>query len=239
MVMDKYQSATEIREKLLSEYYSSTYQNYLFNGGSQGRGIEYFEKAVEKFWKIEIPARVLEIGGGSGEHLKYINYIPIDEYISLDIRAPQSTSHTKELPSELLNKVKFVIGNAQSLQFPDHEFDRVFTTCLLHHVDDVLAVLLEARRVTRVGGEIAFIVPTYPGLLNQFVKRIISYPKLRRVTKTRPELLYALDHKNHVGSILELIRFVFSTDDLEFYYRPSRLKSWNLNLLVVAKITKK
>jgi ubiquinone/menaquinone biosynthesis C-methylase UbiE len=239
MVMDKHESAAEIRAELLAEYYSKIYQSYLFNCGSQGKGIDYFEKAVEKFWLIRNPGRVLEIGGGSGEHLKYLNYIPLEEYISIDVREPFTLSHTKDLPQELLSKVKFMIGNAESLQFPDFTFDRVYTTCLLHHVDDVLAVLMEARRVTKEGGEIAFIVPTDPGILNQFVKRMISYPKLRRLTKVRPELFYALDHKNHVGSILELIRFVFSKDDLKFHYRPFRLESWNLNLLVVAKVTKK
>jgi hypothetical protein len=102
----------------------------------------------------------------------------------------------------------------------------------------VLAVLLKARRVTVQGGEIAFIIPTDPGVLNQLVKRVVSYPKLRKLTEIRPELFYALDHKNHVGSILELIKFVYSEDHLELHYRPFRIRSWNLNLLVVAKIVK-
>ena len=149
-----------------------------------------------------------------------------------------SDDHTLKLPDELIEKIDFVKGDAQNLPFQDASFDPVFSTCLLHHNDDVLAVLLEARRVTVQGGEIAFIIPTDPGVLNQLVKRVVSYPKLRKLTEIRPELFYALDHKNHVGSILELIKFVYSEDHSKLHHRPFRIRSWNLNLLVVAKIVK-
>jgi ubiquinone/menaquinone biosynthesis C-methylase UbiE len=230
--------ADTIRNRVLTGYYSDVYQSYLFEKDIQGAGIRYFEKSLENFWVKEIPNRVLEVGGGSGEHLPYIQYVPGVSYTSIDIRDKANDDHIKKLSDQFVKKLSFVVGNAQRLPFPDLYFDRVFSTCLLHHVDDVLAVLLEAKRVTIQGGEIAFICPTDPGLLNQLIKRLFSYPKLRKLTKIRPELFYALDHKNHVGSILELIRFVFSEDQLKFHYRPFRVKSWNLNLLVVAKITK-
>jgi ubiquinone/menaquinone biosynthesis C-methylase UbiE len=137
-----------------------------------------------------------------------------------------------------LEKLKFVTGDAQEIPFKDSTFDRVFSTCLLHHVDDVLQVLLETRRVTTTGGEIAFLLPTDPGILNQFIKKHVSYPKLKKLTNIRPGLFYALEHKNHVVGILELIRFVFQNDDLKFHYRPFGVRSWNLNLYIVAKIVK-
>jgi hypothetical protein len=61
---------------------------------------------------------------------------------------------------------------------------------------------------------------------------------MRKLSKIKPELFYALDHKNHIASILELIKFVFTDDRVKLQYRPFRFKSWTLNLLVVAKITK-
>jgi hypothetical protein len=70
------------------------------------------------------------------------------------------------------------------------------------------------------------------------VKRAVSYPKMRRVSTIRLELIYALDHKNHIAGILELVKFVFNKDELQLHYRPLRLRSWNFNLLVVAKIIK-
>jgi len=228
-----------IRKRILDDYYENVYQKFLFGGGAQGKGIAYFEKQVENFWKMPVPRKVLEIGGGSGEHLPFLNYIPTQSYTSLDLRRILTEEHLSKIPIDFKSKITFVEGNAESLPFEDETFDRVFSTCLLHHVDDVLAVLLEARRVTEIGGEIAFILPTDPGILNQFVKRIFSFRKIRKLTNVRPALFYSLEHRNHVLGIMEQISYVFKSDELIFHYRPfSLIKSWNLNLLVVAKVVK-
>jgi ubiquinone/menaquinone biosynthesis C-methylase UbiE len=232
--------AKQIRSDILDEYYENVYQDFLFGGGCQGFGISYFEKQIEKFWKKQLPKSVLEIGGGSGEHLSFVNYIPTEKYVSLDLRPILTAAHVSEVSEELRSKLEFIQGNAESLPFEDSSFDRVFTTCLLHHVDDVLAVLLEIRRVTEIGGEIAFVLPTDPGVLNQIVKRMISFRRIRKLTDIRPQLFYALEHKNHVFGIMEIIKFVYRSDELDFKYRPFPFfRSWNLNLLVVAKITKR
>ena len=231
-------SSREIRDSILSKYYNEIYQDYLFQNDVQGLGIDYFEKQIEKYWRKNPPENVLEIGGGNGEHLNYIDYIPTKSYKSLDLRTSHVSKHLEKKSDEFKSKFQFITGDAQELSFKDETFDRVFTTCLLHHVEDVLAVLLEVRRVTVPGGEIAFIFPTDPGLLNQFVKKLVSFRKLRKLTDIRPELFYALDHRNHVLSIIELIKFVYKQDDLVFHYKPFCLKSWNMNLLVVAHVTK-
>lgn len=150
--MDKEKNAGEIRNEILTEYYSQIYQSYLFQQDAQGFGIRYFERSLEQFWRKGIPEKVLEIGGGSGEHLPYVKYVPRISYTSVDIRDKFNNAHTSKLSEEFVNKIQFVVGDAQELPFPDESFDRVFSTCLLHHVDDVLAVLLEARRVTAQGG---------------------------------------------------------------------------------------
>jgi ubiquinone/menaquinone biosynthesis C-methylase UbiE len=237
---DSEAKSPEIRKRILDDYYESVYEKYLFSGGAQALGITYFEKQIENFWINATPNSVLEIGGGSGEHLPFLNYVPIEKYVSLDLRESSNQRYIESLPSDLKKKLIFVKGDAQDLPFDDNSFDRVFSTCLLHHVDDVLGVILEAKRVTKHGGEIAFVFPTDPGLLNHFVKRMISYRKMRKVSSVRPQLFYALEHKNHVFSIIELIKFAFQDDELHFHYRPfAFFKSWNLNLLVVAKIIRK
>lgn len=150
--MEKENTARSIRDNILTKYYSEIYQSYLFEKDTMGIGIRYFEKSLEKFWSKKIPEKVLEIGGGSGEHLPYVGYVPKTSYTSLDLRNRFSDSHTQTLSVDLIGKLDFVVGDAQKLPFPNSNFDRVFSTCLLHHVDDVLAVLLEARRVTMEGG---------------------------------------------------------------------------------------
>lgn len=233
------EKAKIIRNQILDDYYNNVYQTFLFGGGAQGKGISYFEKQVENFWLNSQPKRVLEIGGGSGEHLPFIKYVPIESYTSVDLRPLITEQHIRKAPDSLKAKLNFAQCNAESLPFKDRHFDRVFTTCLLHHVDDVLAVLLEVRRVTEQGGEIAFVFPTDPGFLNQTLKKFVSFRRIKKLTTINPQLFYALEHQNHVSGIMEQIKFVFELDDLDFHYRPFKFfRSWNLNLLVVAKIVK-
>jgi ubiquinone/menaquinone biosynthesis C-methylase UbiE len=233
-------SSNEIKKHILDDYYLNVYQKFLFGGGVQGKGIGYFEKKVEKFWINSKPREVLEIGGGSGEHLPFISYTPTVRYVSFDLRPVITEVHLENLSDEFKSKLSFVKGDAHALPFGDTTFDRVFSTCLLHHVDDVLAVLLEARRVTEIGGEIAFIFPTDPGIFNQLVKRLFSFRRVKKLTQIRPQLFYALEHRNHVQGIMEQIRYIYQLDELKFHFSPFPfIRSWNLNLLVVAKIIKR
>lgn len=232
-------SSKEIKDEILNDYYSEIYHSYLFGKGAQGKGIEYFEKSIEKYWNNSTPDCVLELGGGSGEHFQYISYVPNTRYDLLDLKPPYTDVFLNKISNELRAKVKLVIGNAQELSYGDELFDRVFSTCLLHHVDDVLAVLMETRRVSRSNAEILFAMPTDPGLLNRFVKKVYSFPRIRKHSRYEPELIYALEHRNHINGILELIRFVFEKDEIKIKYRPFPfLKSWNLNLFALVIIKK-
>jgi phosphatidylethanolamine/phosphatidyl-N-methylethanolamine N-methyltransferase len=85
-------------------------------------------------------SRVLEIGGGSGEHLDFIKH-SYDSYILTDIRMPV-------LPlkwSENL-KISTKTANAEELPFLNESFDRIIVTCLLHHAERPEKVMEEVVR---------------------------------------------------------------------------------------------
>jgi phosphatidylethanolamine/phosphatidyl-N-methylethanolamine N-methyltransferase len=232
--------AKEMRSKILDDFYSNSYATYSFAKSVQALGIAYLERTLEKKSKLSLKLlRQLELGSGSGEHLPFVKQFPELEYICLDLNLPRTDKYLKASHNNLQGLVKFVQGNAEELTFTSNYFEKVTATCLLHHVTDPLAVLIEARRVTKIEGEIIFVIPTDPGLLNQLIKRVISYRRLRKVTNYKPELILALDHRNHVGGILELCKFVFQNDELKIDYLPFRIKSWNLNLIARVRVIKK
>ena len=200
-------------------------------------GIYYFYNFLEKNWGGEY-SRILELGSGNGEFLPNLKVLPNLEYIALDLRPLSDDQHLKAMPLEFQRKFSHVTGSAQSIPFSDNYFDRCFSTCILHHVDEPIEVLMESRRVTKVGGEIIFAMPTDPGLVNQFIKHFFTFRKMRKFSKYDPSLFYALDHPNHIGSLITLIRFVFQEDELTFRYSPFRFPSWNFNLIVCAHIRK-
>jgi len=84
--------------------------------------------------------------------------------------------------------------------------------------------------VCKAGGEIVFILPTDPGLLNGLVKRLISFEKLKLIGHPNPKLIYSLDHKNYINSIISQFSFVFDSNIVTKKFRPFYIPSINLNL---------
>ena len=132
---------------------------------------------------------MLEIGGGNGEHLPYVRYVPSKKYISLDLVTPKSKIYTEMISVELLNKLKFVKGDSEELKYKNSTFDRILVTCVLAHVDNVMAVLFEIKRVAKKGAEIGILLPTDPGILNRLIKNLITYRKLKKLWRFLQNLL--------------------------------------------------
>ena len=201
-------------------------------------GISNFYNFLEKSWGGGEYSRILELGSGNGEFLPNLKVLPKLEYIALDLRPLSNDQYLKNMPLEFQQKFSHVTGSAQSIPFSDNYFDRCFSTCILHHVEEPIEVLMESRRVTKVGGEIIFAMPTDPGLVNQFIKHFYTFRIMRKFSKYDPALFYALDHPNHIVSLITLIKFIFQEDDLTFRYSPFRFPSWNFNLVVCVHIRK-
>ncbi len=233
----------ELRAKILEYYYSTIYKKYLFESNAQSKGIKYFESIVEKIWRpsgLEDStfSNILELGAGQGEHWPFLRHFPRKQYVAFDLRELKDRTYIDKMPSSFIEKLEFVVGNAENLPFPSEYFDRLFSTCLLHHVDEPMDVLLESRRVVKTGGQLAFALPTDPGFVNQLVKRFVSFPAIRRLTAYKPELFYALEHRNHIKGLIDLIKFIFQEDDVLFNFRPFRVPSWNFNLVIGVSIIK-
>ena len=227
----------ELKNKILDEYYKSSYQKLFYSKSILSFGIGYSHKQLEKIFKIKSPNYVLEIGGGNGEHLPYVKHVPINKYISLDLKTPKTNIYRDLVSSKFLDKLEFVKGDAEELIYDKSTFDRIVVPCVLAHVDDVMAVLFEIKRVAKKDSEIGILLPSDPGIVNRLVKKLFTFRKLKHLTTVSPKFINALEHKNHISVIMEQITFVFSSDDVKFSYKPFGLiKSWNLNLLVVAKI---
>ena len=223
------------RENIINEYYSDIYNKYL----TDDCFIRIANKKLEK--KLERNSNksdnyVLEIGGSGGEHVKYVSNFPEKNYVILDPR--ETPKPAMRRIKKLSSKIKFISGVAEEIPFPDLFFDRVISSCVLAHLDDPLASLLECRRVTKENGTLSFLVTTDPGLLNQLIKKIYSYPKLNKLSSYPASLLYALDHQNGVINLLAIIKYVFRHDDIKMNYHPFFFPSINLNLAVIVHIKK-
>lgn len=225
------------KQEFIDDYYEK-YWDKLYNGGLQGKGSSYFHKSVEKYWSNSAPKRILEVGAGYGGHSPFLS---IEEpgntqFDALDIRVFGNRMLDVELASGNLH-INWIEGSVENMPLKSSTYDRVLSTCLFHHVDDPLKSFQEIRRVAKEGAEIAIVFPTDPGMLNRFVKTFYTFRRARQVGIEHPELINALEHKNHIFALLKILKYVFREDYVSLHFRPFGFGRVNINLLVVAHIT--
>ena len=109
------------------------------------------------------PARVLDIGGGTGVHASWLAHDGYEVHV-VDIVA----KHVDQ--SARLTGVSASVGDARSLEHPTDWADAVLLLGPLYHLvcaSDRAVALSEARRVTRPGGLVAVAgISRYAGLLD-------------------------------------------------------------------------
>jgi ubiquinone/menaquinone biosynthesis C-methylase UbiE len=92
----------------------------------------------------------LDVGTGPGQiPIKLALKLPKLEIIGIDLsEAMLAKARKGALAAGVEGQVRFEIGDARRLRFPDHHFDLVMCNSLLHHAADPLATLNELARVT-------------------------------------------------------------------------------------------
>jgi len=205
--------------------------------GIQGFGNALIDKSIEKHCRDKSGKRVLEIGGSSGEHIRYINKKQLFNWSKYQVLDLEPGITNSSLFHELSGKgIIFTKGDVENLTFDDNSFDIILSTCVLAHLSSPEKALNELRRVTTDSGQIVIGIPCDPGFLNRLVKLIVTYPKMKRNGTLNPRLQYARDHRNSVGNLITLIKHVYSQDKLQLRYLPFGLHSWNANLFVLTVI---
>ena len=236
------------RDYIINDYYEKIFDTLCYTG-AQKRGSAYFHRIIEKYYNNskDHMLDILEVGAGSGEHLPYLNsstLYNLNSYTLLDLRE-QSLAFSNVTPKININNKYgskkhffYIQGSVEKIPFKSGKFDRVTSTCLFHHLDNPLKGFQEIRRVLRVGGQASIGLPTDPGLLNRIVKKVITFPAARKAGIGDPRLIYALEHRNHVGGLIQIARTAFKNDHIKIYYKPFLIPSWNLNLAAVIHVEK-
>ncbi len=93
---------------------------------------------VQQHLPLTSEQRVLDVGCGNGTFQHYLSELAP----TVGVDYSQNMLEMNRQPWKLR-------GTVFALPFPDHSFDVVFESCLLHHVEDPFAALAELRRVSR------------------------------------------------------------------------------------------
>jgi SAM-dependent methyltransferase len=142
---------------------------------------------------------VLDVGCGTGELTLAIAAVgPAVDVSGVDPSSAYVRAAQPRVPAE---RVRFLAGDAQALQFSDATFDRTLSMLALNFVPDRQAALREMVRVTRRGGIVAAAVWDYSGrmeMLRAFWDEAVA---LDSAIAVRDERHMALCREGELGAL--------------------------------------
>jgi phosphatidylethanolamine/phosphatidyl-N-methylethanolamine N-methyltransferase len=213
--------------------------NYEFNynqiciSARNGFAFRKMHKLLEKELSQLSYPDVLEIGAHHGEHQQFVTH-SYERYVMCDLEIPNS-----DVLASLDPRTIFEFGDACNLKYANQAFDRVISTCVLHHVLDPEKALSELLRVTKIGGIVTLLIPTDPGVFYRLIKELTSGLAARRhKVYAEMKLFHAREHKNNFPSILTILENVYRAQDLVIKYWPFRIPFWNAEIFIIVKVKK-
>lgn len=165
--------------------HSGVWEVWVADPGSWRRHIEHhmFEKGP--FYRLILdrirrcpqrPARVLEVGCGSGIDSYALAARSGAVHDGLDA-SEASVRLARRLRTAFRSEVAFELGDACRMPYPDATFDVVFSQGLLEHFEDPRPLIEEQVRVVRPGGSIVIDVPQRYSLYT-----VLKHRQMRRGT---------------------------------------------------------
>ena len=109
--------------------------------------------------------KILEIGCGRGYTTQKVQHI-----------APQTFGidlNTKAIQNGVAQNLR--VMNAESLEFPDNTFDKIYSFHTIEHIPNVAKALSEMARVVKPGGKIMLVYPAEPirGMFSMFAAAVL------------------------------------------------------------------
>ena len=227
--------------------YYETYYDSLTCGNADGFVAKIchlnMEKSLPKKLNLKDPTDsggsevvFLEVGAGTGTHLKFVES-SFDRYIVSDISENSlrvAEANFKDDPRNLIYKT----ANAERLDFPDGQFDRVIASCVILHLRDPESALKEWIRVTKPGGVITVYVPADPEPLLRLARKISTERSAKKAGFKGFELLMAREHINSARNIDTFVKFLSKNHQLKVFTWPFRYSPMSLRVFTVYHLTK-
>jgi phosphatidylethanolamine/phosphatidyl-N-methylethanolamine N-methyltransferase len=177
-------------------------------------------------------AKVLEVGAGSGVHIRYVRH-SFEEYWITDLNPPMLDTFKLPLSVKVHGQLFRQQENATALSFSDGTFDRVIAAHVLEHLYKPHEVLREWTRVLKPGGVLTLLLPCDPG---------VAW-RLGRYTSARKKFInagieydywMAREHVNPINCLVSFVRHYFT--DITEEWRPLMFPSIDLNLFYIAHV---
>jgi phosphatidylethanolamine/phosphatidyl-N-methylethanolamine N-methyltransferase len=188
------------------KYYRHTTESWIVK-----KNHSYSHRMLERGVKGNFD-NVIELGAGNGEHFPFVRH-NFKTYLMSDLR-----NETKFVSED--QRVRFESFDAAEIPYDGDSFQRVISTCLLHHVKDVRRTLEEMRRVVTHRGLVSVNIAADPGLLYRLIWNATSGRRLRNQGLKFPKSVHYQEHRGHFIGIHEIALDVFENDSITLKYYP-------------------
>lgn len=174
--------------------------------------------------------RVLEIGPGDINHIKYWNGNP-DQFVVADIRQAMLDLSVKKLSDACVDYSTALVSRSDegNLPFDDYEFDLVVSFYAFEHLYPLQRYLDGMLRVLKPGGKIVGAIPCEGGLAWGMGRYLTSRRWLLKNTNVNPDKIICWEHPNFANQILAVLDQQMIQKKLLFW--PLRIPSIDLNLV--------
>lgn len=103
-------------------------------------------------------ARILDVGTSTGTNLRLLTDLGFSHVVGVELN-PSAAEFARQKTG-----VEVLVADSTALPFEDCEFDCVFATDVIEHIEDDEAALKELARVLRPGGKLIITVPAFMSL---------------------------------------------------------------------------
>jgi SAM-dependent methyltransferase len=196
---------------ILSDWYDKENFAKIYYGGLSGWVSKQFHMLIEHGRTSDINV-LLEVGATHGQHFSYVKH-SYNKYILSDLNISDELMAFSSNPKIVIMQID--VTNMS--QIKDHEVERLISTCLLHHLEDVNPALAEIERILAVGGVADILVPNDPSLLWNTGRTLLTFPRAKmRGWSWKQYWEYV--HTDHVNDIKTIYH------DIASYCRLNSLK---------------
>lgn len=152
---------------------------------------------------VDTASRVLDVGCGTGNYAR-----GLQEATGCAISGIEPSDQMRHRAEHAAKWTALVAGSAEALPFPDHAFDLVYSTDVIHHVGDRAAFFAEAARVLTPSGLIATVTDSRQDiarrrpLSNYFPETVAveeqRYPAIETLRAEMADAGFTTIHETHV-----------------------------------------
>lgn len=212
----------EWREKFHLLYDSSNYSSTL-----QAWMMRASHHLLERAWgEGKFFERVLEVGAGTGEHLRFVRH-KFDKYVITDQDIKTLEIAKEKSISIDSQKLVFEEQKGESINHPDNSFDRVIAAHVLEHIYQPHLAIKEWVRVIKNGGVLSILIPTDPGIAWR-LGRALGPRRNAHAKGLAYDYIMAREHVNSCTNLVAILRHYFPNGNEAWW--PLSVHSVDLNL---------